>query len=200
MVEKQVELELVRSAKDGDAASFEELVKLHQKRVYNLALRMSGNPEDALDLSQEVFLRIYKALPLFKEQSAFSTWVYSIASNVCIDFVRKRNKLKTVSLSSDSETDSSVPEIPDNRYQPELEYEKNELRESIAAGLSTLSDEHREILVLREICGLSYQEICDALDLEGGTVKSRLSRARNQLCVFLRNMPVKNTSKKEKGR
>lgn len=200
MVEKQVELELVRSAKDGDAASFEELVKLHQKRVYNLALRMSGNPEDALDLSQEVFLRIYKALPLFKEQSAFSTWVYSIASNVCIDFVRKRNKLKTVSLSPDSETDSSVPEIPDNRYQPELEYEKTELRESIAAGLSTLSDEHREILVLREICGLSYQEICDALDLEGGTVKSRLSRARNQLCVFLRNMPVKNTSKKEKGR
>ena len=200
MVEKQVELELVRSAKDGDAASFEELVKLHQKRVYNLALRMSGNPEDALDLSQEVFLRIYKALPLFKEQSAFSTWVYSIASNVCIDFVRKRNKLKTVSLSPDSETDSSVPEIPDNRYHPELEYEKTELRESIAAGLSTLSDEHREILVLREICGLSYQEICDALDLEGGTVKSRLSRARNQLCVFLRNMPVKNTSKKEKGR
>ncbi len=200
MVERQVELELVRCAKDGDAASFEELVKLHQTRVYNLALRMSGNSEDALDLSQEVFLRIYKALPLFKEQSAFSTWVYSIASNVCIDFVRKQSKLKTVSLSSDSETDAIALEIPDNRYQPELEYEKAELREAISAGLSSLSDEHREILVLREICGLSYQEICDALDLEGGTVKSRLSRARNQLCVFLRNMPAKKTSKKEKGR
>lgn len=200
MVERQVELELVRCAKDGDAASFEELVKLHQTRVYNLALRMSGNSEDALDLSQEVFFRIYKALPLFKEQSAFSTWVYSIASNVCIDFVRKQSKLKTVSLSSDSETDAIALEIPDNRYQPELEYEKAELREAISAGLSSLSDEHREILVLREICGLSYQEICDALDLEGGTVKSRLSRARNQLCVFLRNMPAKKTSKKEKGR
>ncbi len=200
MVEKQLELELVRNAKDGDANAFEELVKLHQKRVYNLALRMSGNSEDALDLSQEVFLKIYKALPLFKEQSAFSTWVYSIASNVCIDFVRKQSKLKTVSLSADEEKDSAMPEIPDSRYQPELEYEKKELRESISAGLSALSDEHREILVLREICGLSYQEICDALDLESGTVKSRLSRARNQLCVFLRNMPAKNTSKKEKGR
>ncbi len=200
MVERQVELELVRCAKDGDAASFEELVKLHQKRVYNLALRMSGNSEDALDLSQEVFLRIYKALPLFKEQSAFSTWVYSIASNVCIDFVRKQSKLKTVSLYPDAETDAAVLEIPDNRYQPELEYEKAELREAISAGLSALSAEHREILVLREICGLSYQEICDALDLESGTVKSRLSRARNQLCVFLRNMPVKKSSKKEKGR
>lgn len=200
MVERQEELELVRCAKDGDAHAFEELVKLHQNRVYNLALRMSGNAEDALDLSQETFLRIYKALPLFKEQSAFSTWVYSIASNVCIDFIRKQNKLKTVSLSQEAENDSPSFEIPDNRYHPELEYEKRELRDAISAGLSSLSDEHREILVLREICGLSYQEICDSLDLEAGTVKSRLSRARNQLCKFLRNMPAKKTSKKEKGR
>ena len=119
---------------------------------------------------------------------------------MCIDFIRKQNKLKTVSLSQEAENDSPSFEIPDNRYHPELEYEKRELRDAISAGLSSLSDEHREILVLREICGLSYQEICDSLDLEAGTVKSRLSRARNQLCKFLRNMPAKKTSKKEKGR
>ena len=82
------ESDLIRRAKEGDSSAFEELVLTHQTKVYNLALRMTGNPEDALDLSQETFIRVYKALPLFKGQSTFSTWIYSIASNICLDFLR----------------------------------------------------------------------------------------------------------------
>ena len=195
------ELDIVRRDKNGDEEAFEILVTTYQKRVYNLALRMAGNPEDALDLSQEVFIRIYKALALFKEQSSFSTWVYSIASNACIDFSRKQKKRKAVSLSfSDAENGETVLDIPDSRYQPENEYAKKELKETIAEGLNRLSPEHREILVMREINGLSYQEIGDALDLEPGTVKSRICRARDQLCRFLGNKTGMAPSKQGKGR
>ena len=196
------ESDLIRRAKDGDSSAFEDLVLTHQTKVYNLALRMTGNPEDALDLSQETFIRVYKALPLFKGQSTFSTWIYSIASNICLDFLRKQKKKKAVSISfSDlSKEDDSAFELPDSRFDPEREYEKAELRDAIAAGLDTLSPEHREILILREINGLSYREICDALDLEEGTVKSRISRARLQLCNFLGNNSGKKASKERKGR
>ncbi len=192
---------LVRRAKNGEPAAFEELVQLYQNKIYTLCLRMSGNAEDAFDLSQEAFLRVYKALPLFKEQSSFSTWVYSIATNVCIDFARKQKKHKTVPLHiTDEHGEETLREIPDNRYHPEQEYEKTELREAVAAGLDSLSPEHREILILREISGLSYQEIGEVLDLESGTVKSRINRARSQLCEFLRNNPGKTPSNKRKGR
>jgi len=195
------DMDLVMRAKDGDDSAFEQLVLAYQKKIYNLAYRMTSNEQDALDVSQEVFLRIYKALPLFKGQSAFSTWVYSITSNVCIDFARKQKKSKEVILSfSDSKAASQAMEIPSNHANPEIELEKTELRKAIAEGLNALSPEHREILVMREICGLSYQEICDSLDLETGTVKSRISRARTQLCAFLGNFRTQKPSNKEKGR
>lgn len=195
------DLDLVSRAKSGDSAAFEELVVLHQNKIYTLCLRMSGNAEDALDLSQESFLRIYKALPFFKEQSSFSTWAYSIATNVCIDFTRKMKKRKTVPLHvTDEHGEEVLREIPSNLYHPEQEYEKTQLREAIAAGLDSLSPEHREILILREISGLSYQEIGEVLDLESGTVKSRINRARIQLCDFLRNNQGESPSNKRKGR
>lgn len=188
--------DLVTRAQNGDTAAFEQLVCEYEKRVYNLALKMSRNPEDALDLSQDIFIRIYKSLPLFKGDSSFSTWVYSIASNACIDYTRRerrKSRLEFLPL------DEAIPP-PDFRYQPELEYEKTALRESISRALDELSPEHREIIVLRELNGLSYDEIADTLDIEHGTVKSRISRARQKLCALLGNNSAKSSSKKKKER
>lgn len=192
------EMKLVLRAQKGDNDAFSELVSLYEKKIYNLALRMTRNRDDALDLSQEIFIRIYKSLPLFKAQSAFSTWVYSIASNTCIDFTRKEAKRKTLSIDEDEYFD-----IPDLKYQPKACSENAELREQIAAGIDSLSPEHREVIVLRELNGLSYDEIAEALDISSGTVKSRICRAREKLCAYLSkygNKPDKNSSNNTKGR
>lgn len=183
------ELDIVRRAQSGDHNAFEQLVHEYEKRVYNLAFRMCKNEQDALDLSQDIFVRVFKSLAFFKERSSFSTWLYSIASNACIDFSRRQKKHKTLPLEyPDDDGDQSTLEIPDLRYEPEQEYERQALREDIASALTNLSDEHREILILREINGLSYQEICEALDISCGTVKSRICRARESLCrILLRN-------------
>lgn len=180
------ELDIVHRAQSGDHNAFEQLVHEYEKRVYNLAFRMCKNEQDALDLSQDIFVRVFKSLTFFKERSSFSTWLYSIASNACIDFTRRQKKLKSLPLVyPDDEGEQSTLEIPDLRYEPEQEYERQVLREDIASALTNLSDEHREILVLREINGLSYQEISEALDISCGTVKSRICRARESLCRIL---------------
>lgn len=191
------ELNLVEKAKNGDESAFEALYDKYSGKVYSLALRMTKNPEDALDLSQDVFIRVYKSLVFFKGQSSFSTWLYSIASNACIDFTRKETKRKTESLNENSFT-----EIPDLR-SPEHETEKKELRTAIATAIDALPYDQREVIVLREINGLSYTEIADALDIEVGTVKSRIARARERLCKNLSeygNKKAPSSSKNMKGR
>lgn len=199
------ENELVARAQAGDHDAFEQLVALYEKRVYNLALRMSRNAEDALDLAQEIFIRVYQSLPFFKGQSAFSTWLYSIASNACIDFTRRekrRGGMKTLSL-DDEENQAALYALPDLRYQPEDEAARRETREELCRAMEKLSPSHREILTLRELNELSYGEIADALDLTQGTVKSRLCRAREQLCRILTaggNKSAPYTSNQKKRR
>ena len=180
------EQELIARAKAGDDEAFAQLMRANETRIYNLTLRMTGNPEDAMDLAQEAFLNAWRGLKFFKGDSAFSTWVYRLASNACIDFLRRKKRRQDVSLSMPTdEEDDSQPDIPDERFLPERELERKELRQAVAAGLSQLSDEHRQVLVMREINGLSYQEIADVLDLVAGTVKSRIARARNSLRKIL---------------
>ena len=180
------EQELVFRAKAGDDEAFAQLMRDNETRIYNLTLRMTGNPEDAMDLAQEAFLNAWRGLKFFKGDSAFSTWVYRLASNACIDFLRRKKRRQDISLSMPTdEEDDSQPDIPDERFLPERELERRELRQAVAHGLSRLSDEHRQVLVMREINGLSYQEIADVLDLEAGTVKSRIARARNSLRKIL---------------
>jgi len=180
------EQELVTRAKAGDDEAFAQLMRDNEKRIYNLTLRMTGNPEDAMDLAQEAFLNAWRGLKFFKGDSAFSTWVYRLASNACIDHLRRKKRRQDISVPMlvDDEDDSAL-DIPDERFQPEQELERQELRRTVAAGLEQLSDEHRQVLVMREINGLSYQEIGDILDLEAGTVKSRIARARNSLRKIL---------------
>ena len=180
------EQELVARAKSGDDEAFAQLMRDNETRIYNLTLRMTGNPEDAMDLAQEAFLNAWRGLKFFKGDSAFSTWVYRLASNACIDHLRRKKRRKDIDLPMPvDEEDDSLPDIPDERFRPEQELERQELRQAVADGLSQLSNEHRQVLVMREINGLSYQEIADVLDLEAGTVKSRIARARNSLRKIL---------------
>ena len=181
------EAQLLERAAHGDQAAFEEIVKAHEKNVYTLALRMSHNREDALDLSQEIFLRVYKALPGFKGEASFSTWLYRLSYNLCVDHIRKvkrRNELPLTVHYSDSTEEQEI-DWPDARYNPESEWEKKELRESIALSMEKLTPEQRAILTFREIQGLSYDEIARTLKLSEGTVKSRLARAREALRKIL---------------
>ena len=185
------EQELVALAKQGDQDAFAQLVQANQSKIYSLALRMTGNPEDGADLAQEAFLKAWRSLPTFQEESSFSTWLYKLTSNLCIDFLRKEKRRKaavtTVSLDDDEE-DAPPMEVPDHRFTPETEVERRELRAAMSRALHSLSDEHRQILILREVEGLSYTEIAEALELEEGTVKSRIARAR----ISLRNILQKD--------
>ena len=177
------EQELVRRAKDGDQLAFEQLVTDNEKRIYNLCRRMVGDQEDAAELTQEAFLNAWRGLPGFQAESAFSTWLYRLASNVCLDFLRREKRRKSLSLTvvSLDQEEAVELEIPDQRYAPEGELERLEQRQAIRNGLARLSEEHRQVLVLRELSGLSYREIAQLLGVEEGTVKSRIARARGAL-------------------
>ena len=177
------EQELVERAKKGEEAAFEVLVTDNEKRIYNLCRRLTGNPEDAAELTQEAFLNAWRGLSRFQGESSFSTWLYRLASNACIDFLRKEKRRQNLSMtvSLDDEEEARQVELPDERYAPERELERTEVRQAVAAGLERLTPEHRQVLVMREINGLSYAEIGAFLGLEEGTVKSRIARARNAL-------------------
>jgi len=186
------EQDLVQRARQGDQDAFAVLVEENQNRVYHLLLRMTGNPDDAAELSQEAFLNAWRGLPSFQGNSTFSTWVYRLASNVGLDFLRRERRRQDVSMTvpldagSDDE-DARQAEIPDERYSPERSAQQNEMKQALSAGLSALSPDHRQVLVMREVGGLSYAEIAAALKVEEGTVKSRIARAR----VALKNYLVK---------
>ena len=177
---------LIAKVQTGDSASFEKLVLENQTKVYNLALRMVGNQEDAYDMSQEAFIKAYNSIALFRGESRFSVWLYRLTTNVCLDFLRSQGRKRHDSLTyMNEEDDDKELEIPDDRFSPETLAEKKELREAVNRGLMTLPKDYRAILLLREIDGLSYEEIAEALSLEEGTVKSRIFRARKRLCAIL---------------
>ena len=171
----------IQAAKGGDQAAFSHLVEAYQKRVYALTVRMCPMPELAEEAAQEAFLSAWQGLPFFRGDSAFSTWLYRLASNACVDLLRKEGRHQGPSL--DDET--VFADMADPAPTPERAAEHKELRAQIEAGLRALIPEHREVLILRELQQLSYDEIADTLSLDLGTVKSRISRGRRQLRDFL---------------
>ena len=200
---KEEELAVVQRVQRGDVNAFEDLVAAYEKNVYNLALRMTGNAQDAEDMAQEAFIKAYNSLSSFRGESKFSVWLYRIVSNVCLDFLRKKNKQGTVSLSvEDDDGEDSQLDLPDLSQSPEELLEKKLTREAVQRGLKALPEDARQILLLREIQGLSYEEIGQTLGLESGTVKSRIFRARKKLCAFLLadgNIPDSFSSSPSKG-
>ena len=175
------EFDILEAVRMGNAARFEELVLAYEKSIYNLCLRMLGNEQDALDASQEAFFRAYRSLRSFRGDSRFSTWLYRLASNACLDILRRRTR----SPESAWDDDLLVPAL-DGGPTPQEALERKELHSAVDRALDTLAPEFRQAVVLRDVAGLSYAEIAEAAGLEEGTVKSRIFRARRKLAEALR--------------
>ena len=174
--------DLVRRAGRGDQEAFAELVRKYENQIFSLARRMCTDPEDAADVAQEAFLAAWKGLPNFRQEAEFSTWLYWLATNAAIDHLRKAKKQRG-DLSLDDEALSL--DTADSGPTPHQAAESRELRRAVSQAMDQLSDDHRQVLVLREVRQLSYEEIARALDMDLGTVKSRISRARNSLRKIL---------------
>ncbi len=177
------EKELIKKAQEGDLQAFEELILTHEKIVYNVALRMMNHSEDAKDISQEVFLKAYRNIKNFDERSKFSTWLYRITTNTCIDEMRKRKGKQSYSLEAELENEEGgvQRQVADEGETPEEALLRTEKQSEIVQALAQLVEEQRNIVILRDVRGLSYDEIAEILELPIGTVKSRISRARTQL-------------------
>lgn len=195
--------ELVQAAAGGDEDAFAQLVALHEKKVYNLALRMCGNPEDAWDAAQEAFLSAWRGLPSFRREAGFSTWLYRLTSNAAIDLLRRTKRQRGESSLDD---ENLGIDAVDRTPSPQEQAEGSELRGAVTAGLARLTDSHRQALVLREVQELSYEEIAQVLEVDLGTVKSRISRARSALRKILQEsgnlsgyLPSKPTETAGKG-
>ncbi|HJC12654.1 MAG TPA: sigma-70 family RNA polymerase sigma factor [Candidatus Agathobaculum intestinigallinarum] len=175
---------ILARARRGELDAFEELVRQYEKRVYAVALRSSGSPEDAADITQEVFLRAWRSIESFRGDSGFSTWLFRITMNLCVDHARHKNAQPQTQPLVVGEEDAERP-IPDPAPTPEEHLENSELGRELAAALDEVSEEHRRIVLLRDVSGLSYTEIAEVLEISEGTVKSRLSRARIALRTIL---------------
>ncbi len=191
MKDSTTDSELVHRAKAGDLASFEELVRHHERRVYTLALRVLRQQEDAEDVTQQTFLSALEHLPTFREDSSFSTWLLRIAAHAAFKIIRKRKGLPTVSLDAAIEPDPSGETIPhpefiaDWRQSPQELAHTHELRQLLDDALAKLDEKHRLVFLLRDVEGLSTKATAEALDLSEANVKVRLLRARLQLRELL---------------
>jgi RNA polymerase sigma-70 factor, ECF subfamily len=178
------EVRLVSRAKQGDTGAFDQLVLRYQKRFFNLAYRMLSQADDALEVTQDAFYQMFRNLGRFEEKARFSTWGTRIVINLCLNLRKKkkrRNVAGQMSLDDTGPDEDQRPlseVLPDEGESPEERLHRTELSQAIEEGLAMLNDIHREIVVLRDIQGQSYQEIAEALELNEGTVKSRLARAR----------------------
>ena len=201
---REEELQIIAQVLAGDKNAYEPLVLEHQTRIYNLSLRILGNETDAWDAAQEAFLRAYTNLADFRGESRFGVWLYRLTNNICLDILRKQKRRPAVSLDAmeNEDGENETLQIPDERFSPQEELEKKELRAAVSRAMDQLPEEYRQILSLREIGGLSYEELAGILNLETGTVKSRLNWARKKLCALLLrdgNFSISESSNKGKG-
>jgi RNA polymerase sigma-70 factor (ECF subfamily) len=182
---------LVRTAQKGDAAAFRTLVERYQRRIYQLALGMMKDPDEAMDIVQETFVRVHRYLPSFKGDSSFFTWTYRIATNLCLDASRKKSRTERVALdglsdSNEAELEAAMDPPSAALAGPQRAALNEELKGKLDEALAGLSENHRAILLLREVEGLSYEELAKVLDIRKGTVMSRLFHARLKMQNKLR--------------
>lgn len=173
----------VAEALDGDNKAFGKLVERYQKKVYGLAFGILRNREDAWDVAQEAFVKAYKNLGSYEGSAAFYTWLYRIAYNLSLDTLRSKARRDTVEL--DDDTREAVGEEGARPEHPADTVARRELAEVVTKAMSKLTEKHRAIIVLREIEGLSYEEMAEVLQISKGTVMSRLFHARRNLAALV---------------
>lgn len=177
--------QLVKRSLQGDNEAFDQLVVKYQNKIYALAYRYMGSEEDAYDMTQDTFIKAYRSLRSFKGDASFGTWLYRVATNVCLDELRRR-KRRIVALSLDEplatrDGDEMEKEIADSSPTADILYEQKELSRYIQDLLNEMKPDHKSTIILRDIMELTYEEIAQVLNCNVGTVKSRLSRARDAL-------------------
>ncbi|MDI6799935.1 MAG: sigma-70 family RNA polymerase sigma factor [Actinomycetota bacterium] len=175
--------ELVKLAMVGDDAATGDLIQIHQQKMYNLALRMSKNPHDASDLTQDIFIQMMKKMDTFRFESSFSTWLYRLAVNLCLDFLRRRARRWDISIEEGPDRIACPSSFSEN---PTSRIEERELKADIERAIRGLKPKYRLIIILCDIDGLSYAQAAEAMKVPVGTVKSRLARARLKLAAELK--------------
>lgn len=181
------ESKLVTLAQEGDVQAFENLIEDCKLMVVNTAFSLLKNYDDALDASQDVFLKAFRCIGSYKGESSFSTWIYRITKNHCIDMIRKQGKCRTISIDETDEDERPVFEIAaDRQTEPDANAVRNARIAAVRDAIDKLPPISRELIVMREINQMSYNEIGEALGLPEGTVKSRLSKARERLKKLLK--------------
>ncbi|MDR3762592.1 MAG: sigma-70 family RNA polymerase sigma factor [Acidobacteriota bacterium] len=190
--EAQVVAQLVRRCAQGDAAAWEELVQRFHRRVYNICYRFAGSADDAQDLTQEVFLKVYRTVASFDgDKASFSTWMTTVTRNLLVDHFRKtRNDRSTDSIDAPLGGEDEGPTLADRlasdgRENPHLSVEARERREMVQGALSQISPDLREAVILRDLQDMDYREIAQVLRVPEGTVKSRINRGRAELARLL---------------
>lgn len=183
----ETDAEMIEAVKNGDATAYRGLVEKYQGRVYNVVYGIVRNREDARELTQEIFVKAYRNLGSFREDARFYTWVYRIAMNLAIDFTRRRKRSPVSGLEEDiasRDADGSISEVH-NSENPRKALERKQLYRQIMDALETLPEQQKQVILLRELEGLSYREIAEVLDIAEGTVMSRLFYARKKLQAIL---------------
>ena len=180
----------VAKAQQGDSRAFDRLVTKHRGKIYVMILNMVKNDADAWDLSQEAFIKAWKALPRFESRSRFSTWLFRISHNVVYDWLRKRRIQGDGELNDEvfdaGRIDPGAATAPKQDKRPDEALEQSELQQRIGDAIGKLSKEHREVILLREVQGLDYKEIAEVIENSIGTVMSRLYYARKKLQTYLK--------------
>ncbi|MEZ4387591.1 MAG: sigma-70 family RNA polymerase sigma factor [Candidatus Krumholzibacteriia bacterium] len=186
MFDRREDLKLIRRCKRGEEAAFQEVLARYRAPIYNLCWRMTRNDEDARDLAQEVFIKVFRLLDRYDEQYAFSSWLFRIASNHCIDHLR-RQRLRFLSVERDGVAgdEDAEMQIPSPGPQPDQVMERRQALEKLDEVIAELPPHYRIITLLRHDQQLSYEEIAETLQLPLGTVKARIHRARNMIQQLL---------------
>jgi len=189
--ESQLTAVVIKRCLGGDASAWEEIVRMHNRRIYNICYRFTGSQDDAEDLTQEVFIRIYKTLKSYDlERGAFTTWVTTMTRNLLVDHFRKSKQDRmTDSMDAAPAADEDAPtlgdQIKDEKPRPDAAVETQQKQKMVQLALKKLSPELREAVILRDLQDMDYREIADALKVPEGTVKSRINRGRTELARLL---------------
>jgi RNA polymerase sigma-70 factor (ECF subfamily) len=189
--EAQVVAQLVRRCASGDTAAWEEIVQRFHRRIYNICYRFAGSAEDAQDLTQEVFIKVYRTVSSFDgDKASFNTWVTTVTRNLLVDhFRKKRNDRATDSIDATQGADEEGPtlaeRLSDGAPGPHVHVERRERREMVHRALQQISPELREAVILRDLQDMDYREIAQVLKVPEGTVKSRINRGRAELARLL---------------